>query len=152
MGCTRKPIIGILILLSGVAAPTQGVDARSAPRSVTVHIFPAGHSGTRGTLTLTAAGKRTIAVILLRHLRPHAHPYAVMHAGTCSDLKHISASSLFLPKLTEDAKGTARGTGRVHGPDAGGWNQDVDLQSLLRGGDVVVVYANDMLVACGNVP
>src|SRR5436305_10461831 len=100
-------------MLAGI----QRVNAQPSPSSVTVPILPVQHSGIRGTLVLRGAGKRTMAVVTLRHLPPHARPWIGLKSGRCSDLHHISASTLFLPTLVENTQGTATGTGRVHGPD-----------------------------------
>jgi hypothetical protein len=128
--------------------------------TVIVQLRPIGHVRVRGSVTLLASGARTIALVEVYHLALGAQPFAVIHAGSCSDLAHLSASSLFLPALEENAQGTATGAGRgvfishqraVHGPDAGGSNQNVLLSALVRFRDVIVVSTRQGLVACGRI-
>jgi hypothetical protein len=146
--------------LAGLALATASLAAAmgssrphiAAPGAVTVRLQSAQHWKVTGSVRFVAAGARTRTLVDVRHLPPHANPSAIIHAGSCSDLAHLSASALFLPPLREDATGTATGTGWVHGPDAAEWNKSVRLSDLLRFSDVVVVVTRSGVVACGKIP
>jgi len=142
-------LVSVVLLLG--APYSAGVVADQTEASVIVKLRPVGGARVHGTVTLTAAGAKTFAVLIVRRLEPDAHPVALIHTGTCSDLAHLSASTLFLPRLHENARGTARGSGRIHGPDAGGANDNVSLSQLTRSRNVTVIMARAHLVACGQV-
>ncbi len=139
-------------LLLGIGAP-----ALATPKSVMVRLHPVGRSHVTGTVTFIAAGNYTKTMVDVRHLPHGARPFAVMHAGACSNLARLSASSMFLPALRMRGGGRATGSGWLHGPDAGGtWK--VHLWEVTGGGSVVVVGLEvprgskrvPPLVACGE--
>lgn len=115
-----------------------------AQEEIIVQLDPVGESGVRGTVTLTATGNGTNAVLDIEGLAPGANAQATMHANTCA---MPSASFTALPVLNADATGRAAATGSVLFRGM----EDIALATIADGEHIIIIQT-EQIVACGVIP
>src|SRR3954451_3237654 len=96
-----RRVLGVMASLSlavGVVQPA-GVQASVAhsvalaSQTMTMRLQPVAPARVRGTATLTAVGAGTRVVVDVRGLPPGANAQSLLHAGTCANIAHLSASA-----------------------------------------------------------
>jgi hypothetical protein len=115
---------------------------------MTMPLQPVAPARVHGMVTLTAVGAGTRVVVDVRGLPPGARAQSVLHAGTCANLAHLSASMTVVVALRASATGRARTSGRLlfHG------RENVRLAVLTDGDHVMVITRGAQVLACGTIP
>jgi hypothetical protein len=151
-----RRVIGAVASLSVAVGVVQPAGAQAsvahsvalAPQTIIMRLQPVAPARVHGTVTLTAVGAGTRVVVDVRGLPPGARAQSFLHAGTCANLAHLSASMTVVVALRASATGRARATGRLlfHG------RENIRLSVLTDGDHVIVIVLDGHIVACGPFP
>ena len=131
-----------------VASPQAPAGVRDDGRPVpTAVLRPVAGSAVYGSASFAPhQSGGSVAVLVVRRLKPHAVAQARLYAGT--SLRSLGASFTLLPELRANSRGYARSQGRVlyRGVD------DVSFADIADGEHSVVLVSRGRIVAFGVVP
>lgn len=144
-GAQSTRLVALLALVVALLVPQTGAAAR-AP-AVSISLEPVAGGQVRGGATLAADRGGTRVQLAVAGLPRGASAAVRLHAGACSDLDRLSASSALLARLTA-------GPGRAHAATRVRFrgSEEVPLSALTDGEHVIVVAVGGRVVACGTIP
>ncbi len=139
--------LGILAALAAVLAlaAEAGTGAQSAPSAV---LHAADGSAVHGGVSFipTPITQGTSAALTIHGLPPNAYAHVRLHTGR--SLAEASTTSVALPGGRVGKSGSLRAYGQVHNRNG----SDVRITDITDGAHMVLVYANDSLVAYAHIP
>lgn len=141
-------IIALIAAAVLAASPPTPDGARDDGRPVpTAVLRPVAGSGTYGSASFAPHGSGgSVAVLVVRRLKPNAAAQARLYAGT--SLGSLGASFTLLPDLRANRRGYARSQGRVLYRGV----EDVAFEDVADGRHSVVIVSRGRVVAFGVVP